>query len=114
MNPNFRDIIVEAKRIFIRGYKFKIYARLFAEIVYQILSNQNVAFLETFELEHLGMFTSILFKQRRKSTGQSSITMFQPAINSFEIRLELVNYTRRYLKQKTGGQDLSVFDHIHN
>ena len=67
MNPVFREIIMEAKSNFLNGNKFKIYARLFAEIIFQILVNSNENFLKIFELEQLPIFSSILFKQKQIS-----------------------------------------------
>ena len=80
-NPVFREIIAKSRAEFVQSNKFKIYARLFAEIILQVANSdvfQN--FLERAVVN--------IFYNEKLSTK----------IEAFELRLQLLIFSKKYVK----------------
>ena len=62
--------------------RFKVFARLFAEIVMQILKSEKL------RPSFLGVLSKIFYKNQK----------FEPNLHSFELYLGILTFTKQYLK----------------
>ena len=82
-NAQFKTVFKEARKQFLKGKKFKIYSRLFAEI-YRQMVEKGV---------EIGLIHEILYEPGKDSD-------FKPLMYSFDARFELLHFTNRFLKKK--------------
>jgi hypothetical protein len=85
--------LIQARKSFFEGDKFKIYARLFAEIVKQILETQQGLLLQ--EIDLIG---KVFFKE------------LKPNIHPFELRYSILKFTTDYINKKQPNRFNQIFE----